>query len=113
MEGVMPVGTVYLIHLSEPYVGGPGPHATARHYLGWAADLDHRIAQHRAGQGARLMAAVATAGIGFVVARTWSGGRDLERQLKRRHNSPQLCPVCRPNLGGPADKREHAPGRTR
>jgi hypothetical protein len=69
-------------------------------------DLAGRIAEHRAGQGSRLLAAVAAAGIGFTVARTWPGGRELERRLKRRHNSPRLCPICSPlrrrQAGAPA-----------
>ena len=32
---------------------------------------------------------------GFVIARTWNGGRDLERRLKNRKNSLRLCPICR------------------
>ena len=28
------------------------------------------------------------------LARTWEGGRTEERKLKRRHNSPKLCPLC-------------------
>ena len=92
----MSQSTVYLVHLDRAYVGGPGPRAAARHYLGTTTDLPGRIAEHRAGKGSRLLAAVAAAGIGFTVARTWPGGRELERRLKRRHNSPRLCPICSP-----------------
>ncbi len=81
--------TVYLLHFDRPY-------RHARHYLGYAADLDERIARHRQGDGARLVQVAAGAGIGFVVARTWPGDRALERRLKRRKASPRLCPVCRP-----------------
>jgi predicted GIY-YIG superfamily endonuclease len=77
--------TVYLLHFDRPY----------RHYLGFASDLEARIAIHRAGRGARLIQVITAAGIGFVIARTWSGGRDLERRLKNRKNSPRLCPICR------------------
>jgi hypothetical protein len=35
------------------------------------------------------------AGIGVDLVRTWPGDRSLERRLKRRHNSPRLCPLCR------------------
>jgi hypothetical protein len=89
-------GTVYLIHFHQPIGGHPrgGPRSFAQHYLGHAADLEARIAEHRRGQGSRLMAAVSAAGVGFVVARTWPGDRALERQLKRRHDSPGLCPIC-------------------
>lgn len=79
--------TVYLIHFDTPY-------KYARHYLGSAQDLDARLAQHRAGTGARLMQVITQAGIGWRVARTWEGGRGTEWALKRYKNSPRLCPIC-------------------
>lgn len=82
-------GVVYLLHLSEPY-------KHARHYIGHATDLDARIARHRAGDGARLIAVITAAGLSFELARTWPGGRDLERAIKRRKNAPRLCPLCTP-----------------
>jgi predicted GIY-YIG superfamily endonuclease len=81
-------GTVYLLHFDRPY-------RHARHYVGWASDLDGRLEHHRKGTGARLMAVIAAAGIGFVLARTWPGDRTLERRIKNRHETPRLCPVCR------------------
>lgn len=57
--------------------------------------MDSRMARHRAGDGAKLIAAITKAGIGFVVARTWAGDRNFERQLKRRKKSRELCPICR------------------
>ncbi len=41
--------TVYLIHFERPF-------RHSAHYLGYTNNLIARIAQHRAGQGARLMA---------------------------------------------------------
>lgn len=79
--------TVYLIHFETPY-------EHARHYLGFTTDLAARLAAHRAGSGARLMEVITQAGISWYVARTWEGGRNLERALKQRKNSPKLCPVC-------------------
>ena len=79
---------VYLLHFAQPL-------QHARHYLGSTADLDARLEQHRAGQGARLMEVIADLGIDFQLARTWPGGRDVERRLKRRKEGPRLCPVCR------------------
>ena len=79
---------VYLLHFSRPL-------HHARHYLGSTSDLDARLAQHRAGRGARLLEVVIGLGITFEVTRTWDGDRQLERQLKRRKASPRLCPVCR------------------
>ena len=78
---------VYLIHFSKPY-------QHAQHYIGSTFDLDLRMQQHEAGQGARLMEVVTDAGIDWEVVRTWNGDRKLERQLKNLHNAPLLCPEC-------------------
>lgn len=78
---------VYLIHFLRRY-------KHAGHYLGSADDVDRRMDEHRRGTGARLTQVVREAGIDFELARTWEGGRDEERQLKRQHNSPRLCPIC-------------------
>lgn len=83
--------TVYLLHFSEPIA--PGRH-TCQHYIGYADDLAPRIHAHAHGQGARLTQVAVARGISFVVARTWDGNRQLERQLKRRHDGPALCPIC-------------------
>lgn len=84
------MGTIYLIHLSRPY-------KHARHYLGYTNYLRERINHHKNGTGARLLQVVNAAGIGWRVVRTWKGSRDLERKLKKRKESPNLCPVCNPD----------------
>lgn len=63
-----PDGTVYLLHFDRPY-------RHARHYVGWTSNLDGRLAEHTAGHGARLLAVVHAAGIGWHLARTWPGSR--------------------------------------
>jgi predicted GIY-YIG superfamily endonuclease len=78
---------VYLLHFTQPY-------KHARHYLGCAEDVSARLAQHRAGTGARLTQVVREAGISWVVARTWRGGRRLEHKLKGYHSGVRLCPIC-------------------
>lgn len=78
---------VYLVHLEQP-------RAHARHYIGWSQNLPRRIAHHRAGNGARLLAAVSAAGGRYVVARVWTGTRTDERRLHRAKCSPRLCPIC-------------------
>jgi predicted GIY-YIG superfamily endonuclease len=89
---------VYLLHFSRPL-------HHARHYLGSTRDLDARLAEHLAGRGARLVEVVIGLGITIELARTWEGGRDLERRLKRRKSSPRLCPVCSPRPQ-PGNRRE-------
>jgi predicted GIY-YIG superfamily endonuclease len=80
-------GTVYLLHFDRPY-------KHARHYIGWTDDLDARLAAHQTGQGARLLAVVHAAGIGWTLARTWDGGRIRERQIKRQGGASRCCPLC-------------------
>jgi predicted GIY-YIG superfamily endonuclease len=89
--------TVYLLHLDRPL-------SHARHYLGSTADLEARLEEHRRGTGARLMEVCKERGIGFTLARTWAGGRTLERQLKQQKGGPRLCPICLDHhsiFGGP------------
>lgn len=82
------MSTVYLLHFSTPL-------HHARHYLGWAKDLQSRLSDHQSGHGSHLTIAARAAGIEFQLARTWPGGRNEERKLKRRKASPRLCPVCK------------------
>ena len=81
-------GTVYLLHFDKPY-------HHARHYTGFTTSLDARLDAHSKGTGARLMEVITEAGIGFQLARTWQGTRKDERRIKKQHNAPRLCPVCR------------------
>lgn len=79
---------VYLLHFDKPL-------RHARHYLGYAEDVEKRLKRHRSGAGSRLLAALKRAGIEFTLVRTWEGDRKFERSLKQRKNSPDLCPVCK------------------
>jgi predicted GIY-YIG superfamily endonuclease len=80
-------GTVYLLHFDQPY-------KHARHYVGWARNVPRRLAEHAAGRGARLMAVVREAGIGWRLARLWPGSRARERQIKRQGGHARHCPLC-------------------
>ena len=84
--------TLYLIHFSRPY-------KHARHYLGMTRDLERRLALHREGNGANLLAVVSRAGIEWECVRTWAvpegmTGRQTELVLKAQKNTPRLCPIC-------------------
>jgi hypothetical protein len=58
------------------------------------------------------MEVISAAGIGFTLARTWQGTRALERQLKNRHNSGRLCPICRAEQrAAPRPNRRRRPQR--
>jgi predicted GIY-YIG superfamily endonuclease len=80
-------GTVYLLHFDQPY-------KHARHYVGWASNVKRRLAEHQAGHGARLLAVVRAAGIGWQLARMWPGSRARERQIKRQGGHARKCPLC-------------------
>jgi predicted GIY-YIG superfamily endonuclease len=82
------VGVIYLLHFDQPY-------KHAKHYLGWTRDLEQRLADHRAGSGARLMAVLAREGIGFTLARLWQpADRRRERQIKNQGGLSRSCPTC-------------------
>jgi predicted GIY-YIG superfamily endonuclease len=115
-SGRHPLGTVYLFHFDQRY-------EHAGHYTGWAEDLDHRVAEHLAGRGARLIEVITQAGIGFRLVRTWPGvTRARERQLKRQGGASRHCPICqddrkarglprRPGRDGHTGQRDQRPSR--
>lgn len=80
-------GVVYLLHFEQPF-------GHARHYLGWASNLDARLEHHKAGTGANLLKHAGRAGVTWVLARTWPGDRHRERTL---HNGghARRCPICK------------------
>jgi len=87
------MGYCYLLHFDKPI----SDRHTCQHYIGYTSKtLAQRIAEHRAGTGARLTQVAKERGIGFVVVRTWANvtKRD-ERKLKNRKGSNRFCPVCR------------------
>ena len=86
--------SVYLLHFSDRLGNPANPHAMAQHYIGTAKDLSERLAEYRAGMGARITSAAVERGISFDVVRTWPGRRDVERKLKARKAGPRLCPAC-------------------
>ena len=94
---------VYLLHLCQPLDRGVSPNGTAliaRHYIGYADNLDGRLHHHRQGTGARFMQVCCERGIDWTVARVWEGeqaDRTFERRLKNGKWAPRLCPLCNPN----------------
>jgi hypothetical protein len=88
------VGVIYLLHFDRPIGDLANPRGFAGHYTGWTHDLPARLAAHAAGRGARLMEVVGEAGIGWQLARIWTGTRARERSLKRSGGAARRCPVC-------------------
>lgn len=83
---------IYLIHFHRRY-------KHAGHYLGFTPTLEtlrSRLRDHRNGNGSRLMAVIALAGITWQLARVWRGefaDRTKERSMKTR-SLDRYCPIC-------------------
>jgi predicted GIY-YIG superfamily endonuclease len=88
------VGVIYLLHFDQPIGDLRNPRGFASHYTGWTLDLPARLVDHAAGRGARLLQVVGELGIGWQLARIWTGTRARERSLKQR-GAARRCPVCR------------------
>jgi predicted GIY-YIG superfamily endonuclease len=84
---------VYLLHFDQPIGDLHNPRGFASHYTGWTLDLPARLIDHAQGRGARLMQVVGELGIGWQLARIWTGTRARERSLKQR-GATRRCPVC-------------------
>lgn len=82
---------LYLFHFARPY-------QHARHYLGFAKDVDRRVNEHLmlTVRCSPLVRAALRDGIDVELVRTWpKGTRTLERRLKRQGGLSRHCPVCR------------------
>jgi predicted GIY-YIG superfamily endonuclease len=80
--------SVYILHLQTPL-------KHAHHYVGFAKNVDERIAHHRNGTGARFTQVCNELGITYEVARVFKGkGRNFERKLKNTNNTKRYCPIC-------------------
>ena len=84
-----PVGVIYMLHFDQPY-------RHARHYVGWTEDLLDRLERHATGHGARLVAVIWDAGIGFTAVRICEGTRTTERAIKNAGGAVRYCPACTP-----------------
>jgi predicted GIY-YIG superfamily endonuclease len=83
---------VYIIHFDQPY-------KHARHYIGYANNIEKRINHHRAGTGANLLRVINTAGITWRIAQIWDGkDRAFERHLKNQKHSARYCPICKQEI---------------
>ena len=80
------LGVIYMLHFDRPY-------RHARHYVGWTDDL---LDRHATGYGARLVAVIWAAGIGFTLVRICEGTRRTERAIKNAGGAVRYCPVCTP-----------------
>lgn len=82
---------LYLLHFAPPY-------KHARHYLGYAVDIDRRVREHLAcgGRSSPLVRAAIGVGSTVTVARIFAGAdRRRERSIKRAGGLGRSCPICR------------------
>jgi len=86
-------GEVYLFHFTAPLGNLSNPRAQARHYVGFAEDLDRRIATHLAGRGAKIVAAALAKGLIFEIYH-WPACLATEKLIKRRKETHVFCPAC-------------------
>jgi hypothetical protein len=79
---------IYLIHFIPAF-------KHAKHYLGFADDIEPRIYAHLHGRGARLTQVARDAGCTLLLVRIWEGAdRKTERKFKNHSHVPLLCPIC-------------------
>ena len=83
------LGVIYMLHFDQPY-------RHAKHYVGWTDDLLDRLDRHASGHGARLVAVIWQAGIGFTLIRICEGTRRTERAIKNAGGAARYCPACTP-----------------
>ena len=87
------IGQVYIICFDRPYKSESG--RTVRHYVGFATDLNKRIAHHKANTGAKLIRALNLAGIDWKVVRVFKNvSREIERKIKNYKKTDAFCPNC-------------------
>lgn len=87
-------GTLYLLHFSGPL--GDTSRPRMRHYVGWCREneLERRLAEHRAGTGAKITRAAVNRGLELLLASTSPGTPRDERTRKRRGHHADACPLC-------------------
>ena len=87
--------TVYLIcfHPGLPRGARPG---NACHYLGSTSypDPAERLREHLAGARSPLVKAAYDRGLHPKIVATWTGSKQTERAMKRRHRLAHYCPRC-------------------
>lgn len=93
----------YLLHFSEPVGNTSNPRAMAKHYLGHATDLVHRLWEHEHDpyNAGKLVYAAHERGITVSLVRCWVAPHPrpwlVEHGLKALKQASLLCPICNPD----------------
>ena len=98
-------GLVYTLHFDPPYPPGAPEGAQVAKHQHWTTDLDARLADHAAGQGARLTQVQLAAGGSWRLASAEPGTRDLEAQRKER-GAARRCQICQAEAQVPEPEAE-------
>jgi hypothetical protein len=102
MASTETVGNVYLLCLGDGLSRGKQP-GNARHYVGWAIDVERRLNEHTSGgrKSSPLVKAATEAGCEVTLARVWPDvTRAFERFIKDQKHAPRHCPLCKPTSKG-------------
>lgn len=97
-----PVGHVYLLCLGAGIARGKQA-GHARHYVGWATDVERRVREHVScgEKSSPLVAAAIEHGNEVTLARVWPDvTRAFERWIKNQKHAPRHCPICNPKSDG-------------
>lgn len=86
-------GHIYLLHFHQPLGNLANPRAQARHYTGFAEDLEARLLKQLTGRGAAIVAAAVAKGITFDIYH-WPATLEVEKLIKRRKETAVFCPTC-------------------
>jgi len=86
-------GEVYILHFHQPLGNPANRRAQASHYVGFAEDLEARLAAQLAGRGAKIVQAAIARGIGFDIYH-WPACLAVEKLIKRRKETAVFCPTC-------------------
>lgn len=86
-------GHLYIFHFNAPLGNLSNPRAQANHYVGFADDLDSRIAKQLAGKGAKLVAAAMKQGLIFELYH-WPAPLATEKLVKKTKKTSLYCPAC-------------------
>lgn len=87
------MGAVYLFHFNAPLGNRANPRAQASHYIGFAEDLDARLAKQLAGRGAKIVAAALKQGLVFEIYH-WPACLATEKLIKKTKKTALYCPAC-------------------
>ena len=89
-----PVRLPHHLTCTKAWPGTTPRQTNCRKIQQWTEDLLDRLDHHAHGTGARLVAVIWQAGIGFTLVRITEGTRRTERAIKNAGGAVRYCPAC-------------------